>query len=533
MLSRKGRWSGTTSEVSDTLLSQFAEFVDARTGLHFPKESWAELERRTAPAAHELGFKDTESFIQHLLASSSANDFIRTLANHLTIGETYFFRDKKSFEALAEHVVPELVRLRRGKEQRLRIWSAGCSSGEEPYSVAMLLDSHIPDIANWDITILATDINSDFLQKASVGVYTEWSFRVILPTIRAKYFKRIEGGRFEIIDRIKSMVTFSHMNLMDGSHPLSPVNISSVDVICCRNVLMYFTEHGIKKVMQRFHRSLVDGGWLIVGAAEASHIPNPLFAPAGLPDVTFYRKDTRPTDKIRPARALGSISDPQTDADSGQRSDLEICASPQTTTLDNQPVNDAKTGSTESQTQESLRTSFEEASTPCTTGCAQPGIRVTGLLALQQPGVDEQPDENAFALLTRANANQGRLSEALEWCDKSIAAGKLNPASHYLRAMILLEQGMIAEAVTSLKRVLYLDHTFVLAHFALGNLSREQGVIEDARRHFQNALELALAYRQEDLLPESEGMSAGTLVEIIRSTVLQDDFREVRNVSGS
>ena len=136
--------------------------------------------------------------------------------------------------------------------------------------------------------------------------------------------------------------------------------------------------------------------------------------------------------------------------------------------------------------------------------------------------LDKQDDSKAMALLARACANQGKLAEAVEWCQKAIAADKLNPGYYYLLAIIMQEQGQMNEAVASLRQTLYLDASFVLAHFALGNLTQRQGKLKESRKHFENALLMLRAYQQDDILPESEGVTAGRLTEIIRMTTLEE-----------
>lgn len=163
------------------LLSGLSDFVASRMGLHFPKERWRDLEREVTAAARDLDLPDAESCAHWLLSRTLTQSQTEILASHLTVGETYFFREKKSFEILEQHILPELLRSRRGAEQRLRIWSAGCCTGEEPYSVAMLLERLIPDPEAWHVTLLATDINPRFLRKAAEGVYSEWSFRETPP----------------------------------------------------------------------------------------------------------------------------------------------------------------------------------------------------------------------------------------------------------------------------------------------------------------------------------------------------------------
>lgn len=280
-----------TQTLPDTLLSQLSEFVAARMGLRFPKERWRDLERGIRSAAPELGFEDTPPCIHWLLSAPLTKSQIEILAGHLTVGETYFFRDKKVFEILEQPILPEFLRLRQASEKRLRIWSAGCCTGEEPYSIAMLLDKLIPDLKDWNITILATDINPRFLQKASEGVYSEWSFRDVPLWIKERYFKRKKEGFFEIIPAIKQWVMFSYLNLAEDTYPSLSNNTHAMDMIFCRNVLMYFDTERAKKVIQNLFKSLVDDGWLIVSPSETSAALFSQFVTVNFPGVVIYKKD--------------------------------------------------------------------------------------------------------------------------------------------------------------------------------------------------------------------------------------------------
>jgi chemotaxis protein methyltransferase CheR len=150
------------------------------------------------------------------LAAPLTKTHLQVLASHLTVGETYFFREKKTFEILTASIVPDLIRNRRGCGQRLRIWSAACCTGEEPYSLAILLHQIIPDFTDWHVTILATDINERFLQKAAAGVYGEWSFRESPAGFKERYFHRTADGRHAILPEIKKQVIFVMAPLKDG-----------------------------------------------------------------------------------------------------------------------------------------------------------------------------------------------------------------------------------------------------------------------------------------------------------------------------
>ena len=179
-----------TPELSNNSLSTISEFISSLIGLHFKESRWNDLKYGIESASREFGFSDVETFINWLQSASPDRKHIEILASHLTIGETWFFREQDTFSVLEERVLSELITSRYSNQKRLRIWSAGCSTGEEAYSIAILLNKMMADISEWNITILATDINPKFLSKASEGTYTDWSFRGTPSWVRENYFRQ-------------------------------------------------------------------------------------------------------------------------------------------------------------------------------------------------------------------------------------------------------------------------------------------------------------------------------------------------------
>src|SRR3990170_7336777 len=154
-----------TPELSNNSLSSVSEFISSLIGLHFKESRWNDLKYGIKSASREFGFSDVEAFINWLPSSTLGRKHIEILASHLTIGETWFFREQDTFSVLEERILSELITSRYSNQKRLRIWSAGCSTGEEAYSIAILLNKMMADISEWNITILATDINPKFLSK--------------------------------------------------------------------------------------------------------------------------------------------------------------------------------------------------------------------------------------------------------------------------------------------------------------------------------------------------------------------------------
>jgi chemotaxis protein methyltransferase CheR len=283
--------------IPDALLSRLSEYLTAKIGLHFSNRNRNELHQKMTAAMTDFGFENVGEFIEWLLSLSPTQKQIEVLASHLTVGETYFFREKRAFEILEQSILPGLIDARRKTGRRLRFWCAGCSTGEEPYSLAILLDKLIPDLKDWNITILATDINTGALRKADEGMYSDWSFRDTPPLFKDKYFERVNGSRYRLLPDIRNMVNFSYLNLSQDVYPALQNNTNAMDVIFCRNVLMYFAPEHVKLAAERFYRSLVDNGWLIVSPVETSQIHYASFTTVRIQDSTFHKKDIN---KIKP-----------------------------------------------------------------------------------------------------------------------------------------------------------------------------------------------------------------------------------------
>ncbi len=274
-----------------SLLPHFSEFLAQRIGLYFPPERGCDLLRGIEAAAREFGFQDAAACMQWLLSTPLDRNRIEILACHLTVGETYFFRDPQIFEALKARILPVLIQFRRQCGPTLRIWSAGCATGEEAYSLAILVQRMIPDFRQWHITILGTDINPHALAKAESGSYGEWSFRNAPDWLKNGYFRPTEKGRYEIIPSVREMVTFAYLNLMEDSYPSLINNTNAMDIIFCRNVLMYFEPAPATQVVRRYCLSLVDGGWLVISPTEGYRIMTETMEMVNFPGAILYRKN--------------------------------------------------------------------------------------------------------------------------------------------------------------------------------------------------------------------------------------------------
>lgn len=442
------------------VLQEVSGYIAERMGLDFPEARWPDLARGVAESSKELGFDDPAECARSLTKEKLSVREIETLASHLTVGETYFFRDPASFDLLEREILPKLVAKRLHSDRTLRLWSAGCCSGEEAYSLAIACARALPDLARWNVSILATDINPKFLAKAEAAVYSRWSFRGAPDWLRSNFFVPSADGKLTVIPAIRSLVRFEYLNLAEDVYPSLPNQTNGMDVIFCRNVLMYFTSEHRHRVVAALHRCLVDGGCLLVNPAEAGSWLVPLFSMETTDGVTLYRKTSEPSlvepEPLFVPLVLG----------------LEV---------------------------------------PCT---------VPLVPVVPEPLPPDVPERvpSIELPLSRARtlANQGRLEEALDACREAIAAERTEAAGYFLYATICDELGRAEDAIGALGKVLYLDQDFILAHYALGGLYKRLGRTRECQRHLGIALALLSAKGRDEVVPESDGMTCGRLAEAVR-----------------
>jgi chemotaxis protein methyltransferase CheR len=484
-------------------LVALAGLVDRWTGLHFPAERSAELERGLVRAAKDFGYPNTTSFVNFCLTTASLTpDQVQTLAWHLTIGETYFLRGTQAFDVLEHEVLPELLEARRNDERQLRLWSAGCAGGEEPYSLAISVTRLLPNPQGWTTTILATDINTRALHKASNGVYGSWSFRDTPGWLRPQFFDKTSSGDWAIRPEIKRQVAFSYLNLAADPYPSLATNTNAMDIIFCRNVLMYFRPDTMRRVVGRLHDALRDGGYLFVAPSEASHEFFPQFERVASRGEIFYRK-------VGAGHAAGVGH--RAGARPGERRPHAVApavaprANAGVTVAPGAPVTESRTPAWRQAAEPAAQSHAPAAQSAATTTRSVPRARPKSGAA--QSAVEERA------------ANEGRLREALASCEEAIAADKLSAGYRYLYATILAELDQEDDAVKALNSTLYLDPGFVLAHFLYGNIARRRARAGEAESHFRTTLALLEELSPDCVLPESEGMTAGKLAEIVKSVI--------------
>ncbi|CAO3409031.1 CheR family methyltransferase [Azospirillum largimobile] len=378
------------------------------------------------------------------------------LINELAVGETFFFRYIEQFDALRAVAIPECLR-RNQATRLLRIWSAGCSIGPEAYTMEILLKQHFADqLEGWQVHIVGTDINGAFLEQARRGAYGDWAVRGLSPETLDACFDR-QDRLWSVKPKYRQWTSFMPFNLVEGAIPSYPHGIGHFDIILCRNVMIYFDEATRHRLLGNLHNALADGGWLVVGHAEAGPQMNELFIPVSVPGATLYRKQT---ERAAPAPAAPPGPTP---------------APPDPTPTVRQRR----------------------------TAAARPAAKAAPKAATP-PAAPTPPDRDP----TDPEANER--SSLLEACLARVEANRMDPGAHYQLGLVEEELG-VGDPVAAFKRALYLDPRFVLADYHLALAYWRRGRLVPAQRHFRNAREALENRPADEAVTEGGGLTVQEL----------------------
>ncbi len=443
----------------EELYDRFAQLIRTRAGLYYPEQRRSDLIYGLQRAAQYFGISDLEKLLALVEHYPAAWD---ELIAELTIGETYFFRNAAQFTALREIILPDLVQ-QRSTVRYLRLWSAGCATGEEPYSLAIVLREYLPADPPWQISILATDINRRFLARAHEACYGNWSFRETPPEVRERYFVP-ERGQWRLRTEIRADVTFAQLNLAEPVYPSPQLGITAFDVIFCRNVMIYFDEATTRQVIQRLYDSLTPGGWLVVGHAEPNVELYRQFETHNAPGTILYRKPLTAS-PFTPAPVPGSTA-------------------LTTRTIETTTTSTARGSTTLPATPAIARAAAPAVATPATSPAA---AYPNAPLPSAEP-LPTSPDERLRAAHTAAD--HGDWNTAEDILRTLLKEYPLFAPAYYLQAQIAEHQGHLEAALADYRRSVYLDPQFVMGLIGMANASARLNQPDTARRSLQRALNL-------------------------------------------
>lgn len=501
-----------------TLLQRFLQLIAAHTGLQIREQEREALGKTLAVRAKALQFRNLEHYYQLLkIDTQRAEAEWKLLIILLTNQESYFFRDKGQFKLLRERILPELIKANQ-ERRTLRLWSAGCSTGEEPFSLAMLVDQLLPQRNGWNIFILGTDIKEAAVEKAQHGIYSPWSFRMVEPLLQQRYFREQQAD-YKLDMQILNMVTFRQGNLFKDEFPDVAAGLYGMDLILCRNVFIYFEGNAVSVVLDKFAETLRDGGYLMTGHAELNAQNSSRLQTRALPGSVIYQRLNNPPAATRSV-ATKNQAEPLPPLTPAIFSSASAAPLSQIVTRLPQPA--------QSSTRSSITQSAKEQKV---LGDAHPSLleeakslffnRFYGTAAerIEHLLLSEPQNHAALCLAARAYANLGRHEEAAQRCRQAIAINALEPIPYSLLAHILEEQGDSEESKNLLKKVIYLVPSFTPAYLELGALYEKEGDLVRAQKMRATALGLLQALTP-DAVVEPYGIAAQELIRELQQAHL-------------
>lgn len=535
--------------MNQIVLDSLRALVSDRLGLHIREIDLPEFHQKLQQRLSANKMQQFEDYYR-LLNSPAGKSEWKSLIPLLTTGETYFFRDKGQIHLLKQHILPELIEQRRHDHQArrigkpsLRIWSAGCSCGEEPYTLSMLLTQLIPDIQNWDILVLGTDLNPESITKAKRGLYRQWSFRQVEPAVVTQYFTN-KGTCWEVKPAIRRLVQLQTGNLVadDFSAPYSVTR--DMDLIICRNVFIYFQPDTIAKIVDKFHAVLRTGGFFLSGHTELQGQDLSKFSTLHFDSSVAYQKANiaksqratpfkkshfqstiSPQNRGRQEQvsqlsstnlaaslntALGALASLQPNRDnSTQLQPTPLAPKPSlpgqsvsklnpSTPLKspNQPPSLARMAATPSQSH------IVRAQQAYDSKNYDRAIQVASDIIQSEPR-----NFDALHLLATAYSDRGEFQRALQYAQQALDVNPTSVETLYLMACVAEIQGDLRKAKQLLKQVMYLAPNSVSAYLVLGDIYHQEGDRQRADKMRQQAVNL-LEQLSPDELVEHQGETA-------------------------
>ncbi len=473
--------------------SHYIKFIQERLGIVIKPHQTNELQKAIINAYHKFNYVPSK-YLEQLQVCQTQSPLLEHLIAGVTVGETYFFRDENQIALLKNRILKEIIQKKRAENNlSLRIWSAGSASGEEIYTIALLLIEAIPDIHKWSLNLLATDINTESLKKAIKGEYGEWSMRSISNYYKQRYFT-LDDKIFTISQAVRDLVHFDYLNLNEDAFPAIFNGTNAQDLILCRNVFIYFEIKQITHVMSKFYACLVPGGYLLLGASDPVNISHT--------DFIFHHNDglvfTRPE--------IVKIDE--------KVEKIKITKKPLKQEKITLSFNKHKTNSTSVLNKNSdINLDFQLKINQFLDSGKWHDVLNTISLS------NEKNTKFSLCAQATALANLGKLQQAEKICQEILSRYSTDKESYFTYALILIELNQIIEAEKILRKTLYLDHQFVPAHFQLGLLLLRDKKYALGLKSLTNALTIAKSKDADEQVTGTRGLNYEGLVDILQHEI--------------
>ncbi|MEO0456602.1 MAG: CheR family methyltransferase [Cyanobacteria bacterium P01_A01_bin.114] len=495
-----------SAPINATLQQAFVQLIAGGTGWQIKPKDRTILEQKIQHRMAVLSITQPESYHQLLLAQTSeSRQEWQNLIALLSNPESFFFRDRGQFSVLRQSILPDLIQ-RHQHDKQLRILSAGCSTGEEPYSLALLLKDLIPELDQWRLTILGTDVNTHALKHAKAGIYSPWSLRGVDAVTKQQFFRLIDG-KYHLDEDIRQMVRFRALNL--AGKTLSQPNAQfKIDLIVCRNVFIYFRKAAIATVIDGFYQMLRPSGYLITGHTELWNQDMSQFETQSYPETLVYQRplrfppgpsarpsSPRPSSPRPPSTGPSSTSPPFPDPPSADIPDAPVSL---TSRLSPPPVAEPPASPREQTLLDTAVTLFKSQA-------------FDQAIPYVEKSLKRQPQNfNVLCLMAQLQFKTGQFETAKQYCRQATEIEVFSVRPYYILTQVLIHQGDLAAAKRTLKKILYLEPTSVAAYIELSRLYQQEGNAQKSRKMRRLALKLL------------RGLPAGTqILELDNLTVAE------------
>ena len=552
------------TDFAPDLLSSFIHEVATQTGIVIRDRDRASFAKKLKERVQARRKIDLRSYYDWLFAApqeihdqtTDRGQEWQQIIQRISITESYFLRDRGQFQLLREQILPQLIAERRrlaqasGERPCLRLWSAASSTGEEPYSLAILVWELLPDLADWDVRVIGTDINEAALAIARNAVYGDWSFRQVDPAIRDRYFKHrnhLSDKSWQLDPKIAKLVTFAPLNLSQPHYPNPQLDLVDLDLILCRNVFIYLDGKTIQGILERMARTLNPAGYLLTAHAELQHQNTGGFKAQLCPQSVVYQR----RDSVSPLLAEATLSpSPKAVTDPTAINDRSNSATPfilRPYPAENPPPSSKPNRSLPSQRSpgsRSVPTQPEILSPTVAASSTVLGIQNTARTQPSLSSIEQQMNQAialfhrrdypatialldqvltqapqnfpACDLLSLAYANLGQYNQASYYCSKALEIDACATSPYYLMAHLAENSGNVARAKTLLKRIVYLDPEAALAYLELAALYRAEGDTPRAEKMERTARILLDARDANEILDPYRRLSVGSVLQQLK-----------------
>ena len=478
--------SKSEADLSEELTQSFARLIAEHTGLALRDLDRTGLGEKLSIRTKALKLLP-ENYYRLLAASTpeSAQEWQKLVAL-FTNNETYFFRDKEQFHLLRNFIIPELIRQKQAT-RNIRICSAGCSSGEEPYSLAMLLKELIPDVKHWNLIILGIDIDEEALEKAKRAIYSPWSFRGVDSSVKDRYFRPI-NNQYHLVPEIKQLVNFQTVNLVKDSFPQANSELKNIDLFICRNVFIYFGSATIALILEKIYRTLNPLGYFLTGHTELHGQNLRQFEKKIFTESLIYQRPENnivdPAPTILPNDFRSSIKRTSTPTNTSRFNSAATARKSQNL-LNSRSEKTTISKSSPPEVQENGENCLKKAKLLCQQKQYELAIKQAKKL------LDSEPKHiQGNYIIAEIYANIGKYEEAVHYCYQALEQDSCFVFPYYLLAQIAEEQGNSEEAKRILKKIIYLDPNSPLPYFDLSQIYQREGDKHRMIKMQQAALDL-------------------------------------------